>query len=77
MSADSQRLSLSEWFDTSELEPCPDCGARELLPESPHAVIRLCLNCGVVPKPARTAVGRAALDDQGRTVPANRAMSER
>jgi hypothetical protein len=51
LSADSQPLDFSEWFDSSELEPCPDCGERELVPESPGALIRLCLNCGVVPKP--------------------------
>ncbi len=39
-----------------KLELCPDCGEKQLLPPSPLAKMRLCLGCGVVPKPtSRTA----------------------
>jgi hypothetical protein len=43
--------SLGKWFKPAELEICPDCGEQQLVPPSPTALIRLCLACGVVPKP--------------------------
>jgi hypothetical protein len=36
-------------FEAVELELCPVCGERELVPRSPNALLRLCLNCGVLP----------------------------
>jgi hypothetical protein len=44
-------LSFERWFQADELEVCPDCGDRQLIPPSPAALMRLCLGCGVVPKP--------------------------
>ncbi len=43
--------SLEKWVQVDELETCPDCGEQQLVPPSPTALIRLCLACGVVPKP--------------------------
>ena len=45
--------SFDHWFSQDELEPCPDCGEKELLPPGPSTLVRLCLACGVVPKPGR------------------------
>jgi hypothetical protein len=42
---------FEKWFSADELELCPDCGERQLVPPSPTAAMRLCLACGVVPKP--------------------------
>jgi ribosomal protein S27E len=43
--------NLKHWFLEEELELCPDCGEKQLVPPSPVATMRLCLGCGVVPKP--------------------------
>jgi len=43
---------LRRMFD-EELEICPECGTKNLLPQSPVAKMRLCLGCGVVPTPGR------------------------
>jgi hypothetical protein len=34
-----------------EFELCPDCGEKQLLPESANALMRICLGCGAVRKP--------------------------
>jgi hypothetical protein len=52
--------SLERWFSNDQLEICPDCGQKELVPPAPAALIRLCLACGVVPKPAASKKGAAA-----------------
>ena len=45
--------SLEKWLQGDELERCPECGEKQLVPPSPTALIRLCLACGVVPKPGQ------------------------
>jgi ribosomal protein S27E len=55
----SQRgTRLEHRFSGSELELCPDCGNEQLLPPSPTALMRVCLECGVVPKPAGATMKR-------------------
>jgi hypothetical protein len=46
------RPNLKHWFREDELELCPECGENQLVPPSPAARMRICLGCGVVPKPA-------------------------
>jgi hypothetical protein len=52
--------SLEGGLRADELELCPDCGATQLVPQSSTAYMRLCLNCGVVPKPDLPAETGAA-----------------
>jgi hypothetical protein len=67
MSVDIQELDLGTSFQTSELELCPECGEQQLVPHSPLALIRLCLACGVIPKPLmRPARPKQTLDAQAR-----------
>ncbi|MDX6476855.1 MAG: hypothetical protein QOH95_2366 [Gaiellaceae bacterium] len=45
-------LDLADWFGEDELETCPQCGSRLLVPPSAESVTaRVCLSCGVVPTP--------------------------
>lgn len=52
MSGDVLGEDVKRLFSDEELETCPECGERQLAPASPVARMRLCLACGVVPKPA-------------------------
>jgi hypothetical protein len=67
MGGDVQELDLRSWFQAGELELCPECGEQQLIPPSPLALIRLCLNCGVVPRPLmRAARPKETLGAQAR-----------
>ena len=40
-------VDLARWFKPEELETCPRCGNRRLIPsEGPDHAIRICLDCG-------------------------------
>jgi len=42
---------LSTWWSEEELEPCPQCGERKLMPASldlDGMEMRVCLTCGVI-----------------------------
>jgi DNA-directed RNA polymerase subunit RPC12/RpoP len=39
---------FDSWFDKDELERCPNCGARRLVPGEPRQGFRVCLDCGIV-----------------------------
>jgi hypothetical protein len=43
----------SAWFDENELQLCPECGARRIVPPTDHATndFLLCFDCGVIPNP--------------------------
>ncbi len=50
MDSDDDRdlsVDLARWFKPDELEPCPKCGNRRLIPsEASETDIRICLDCG-------------------------------
>jgi ribosomal protein L32 len=49
MTPSENDVDLSRWFSPEELELCPNCGERKLIPsEEAEAEIRVCLSCGVV-----------------------------
>jgi hypothetical protein len=40
-------VDLARWFKPEELEACPRCGNRRLIPsEGSETGIRICLDCG-------------------------------
>jgi DNA-directed RNA polymerase subunit RPC12/RpoP len=39
---------FDSWFDKDELETCPNCGERRLVPGEPQQGLRVCLDCGIV-----------------------------
>jgi hypothetical protein len=42
-------VDLARWFKSDELEPCPRCGNRRLIPsEDAGSGIRICLDCGAI-----------------------------
>jgi hypothetical protein len=47
-------IEFGAWFEEDELERCPTCGARRLVPAEPQQQIRICLDCGIVEVAAGT-----------------------
>lgn len=43
----TNETEFGSWFDEDELERCPSCGERKLIPRE-HGGFRVCLDCGVV-----------------------------
>ena len=42
-------VDLARWFKSDELETCPRCGNRRLIPsEASDIGIRICLDCGAI-----------------------------
>ncbi len=50
----------SAWFDENELQLCPECGARRIVPPTDHATndFLLCFDCGVIPNPTAEQTAR-------------------
>jgi hypothetical protein len=49
---------LVGWFEENELETCPLCGTKKLVPSdeaTAGAQLRVCLTCGIVPEPRADA----------------------
>jgi hypothetical protein len=44
----AEGTEFDSWFDEDELERCPDCGNRRLIPGEPQQPLRVCLDCGIV-----------------------------
>lgn len=45
---DGTKEMLLSWFGKDELEICPQCGAREVLPAWRSAEGRICVTCGML-----------------------------
>lgn len=51
---------FDSWFAEDELERCPRCGNRRLVPAETEQSLRVCLDCGIVEVAAGDAADVAA-----------------